>query len=393
MEDEPRKITQVSRMRTEGKDKIMKKLDLNLDDDQPGQGKIPMETLDSISNVSLNTESELAEREEKSIENDDHSSRQIKSRVETLELTSDDHSGQRKSKEDPRHPTTLNSVEEDNKPTERQEKWSHKSKAWRKVQYIGYASTSIIFPMLVMIIWLNNRNDSKGTSEVPKNKTVSTSNACPFWDLTGDGYCDDEANIPECGYDYNDCCQLENDRSFCSNCTCHLSEDEVQLFQDQSKSQSCIDGLHLNQPDPNYELFFPELFVGGPGSNHLGDGICNLNFNIDKYFFDIGDCCLDEEEIKCRLEEDYIECPQNTCIRSNNFCIAEELGDGLCQDYNNGPYCDYDLGDCCTPNSDHLDTMDSKKDCCACFCKTRKKHPYSPLRLEMLTMFETLEKL
>jgi len=143
MEDEPRKITQVSGMRTEGKDKIIS--DLNLDDDQLGQGKIPMETVDSISNVSLNTESELAEREEKSIENDDHSSRQIKSRVETLELTSDDHSGQRKSKEDPRHPTTLKSVEEDNKPTERQEKRSHKSKAWRKVQYIGYAFTSIIF--------------------------------------------------------------------------------------------------------------------------------------------------------------------------------------------------------------------------------------------------------
>ena len=96
MEDEPRKITQVSGMRTEGNDKIIS--DLNLDDDQLGQGKIPMETLDSISNVSLNTESELAEREEKSIENDDHSSRQIKSRVETLELTSDDHLGQKKSR-------------------------------------------------------------------------------------------------------------------------------------------------------------------------------------------------------------------------------------------------------------------------------------------------------
>ena len=47
MEDEQRKITQVSRMKTEGKDKIMKKLDLNVDDDQPGEGKIRMETLDS----------------------------------------------------------------------------------------------------------------------------------------------------------------------------------------------------------------------------------------------------------------------------------------------------------------------------------------------------------
>ena len=23
------------------------------------------------------------------------------------------------------------------------------------------------------------------------------------------------------------------------------------------------------------------------------------------------------------------------------------MGDGKCQDYNNGPKCDYDLGDCC----------------------------------------------
>ena len=356
---------------------MMKKLDSNLDVDQPGQGKIRKDTLDSISILSVETESEVAGRKEKS-------------RIETLELASDDHAGQRQSKkeilnsiskEDPRHPTTLTSVEEGNKRTENTEgkvkkrkgKRSGKSKGWRKVHYIGYASMSIICPIFVMAVWLINRSDCNhnhfnGPSEVAKNETESTSNACPFWELTGDGYCDDEANIPECGYDFADCCELENDRSFCSNCTCHLSEDEVQLFQNQSKSQSCINGLHLNQP-PNYELFMPELYEGGPGSNHLGDGTCNLNLNKDKYFFDIGDCCLDEE-FKCRLGADYVDCPQNPCIQSNNFCIAEELGDGLCQDYNNGPYCDFDLGDCCTKNSD-LDTSDAKRDCCACKCKIK----------------------
>ena len=304
-------------------------MDLNLNDDQQGQGKLTKETLDSGSILSL----ELAG-------------------------------------------TTLKSVEEDDKPTGRgntkekvrKGKKSHKSKVSRKVQYIGYASISIICPIIVMIIWQMNQKDSKGTLEVVKNETLPETNTCPFWHLTGDGYCDDEANIPECGYDFADCCELENDRSFCSNCTCHLSEEEVQLFKNQSKSQSCIDGLHLNQP-PNYELFMPELYEGGPGSNHLGDGTCNLNLNKDKYFFDIGDCCLDEE-FKCRLGADYVDCPQNSCIRSNNFCIAEELGDGLCQDYNNGPYCDFDLGDCCTKNSD-LDTSDAKKDCCACKCKIK----------------------
>ena len=44
-------------------------------------------------------------------------------------------------------------------------------------------------------------------------------------------------------------------------------------------------------------------------------------------------------------------------------CNKNELGDGICQDYNNGPICDYDLGDCCTrflPNEYDV--------CCNCWC-------------------------
>ena len=283
-------------------------------------------------------------------------------------------------KEEPDQTEMLTSVEANTKSTEegkkkvrkKKVKKSGKSKVWRKVQYIGYASISIFCASFVLVMWNINRSDGSKVedTEEAKNGTGSGSNTCPFWELTGDGYCDDETNIPECGYDYNDCCLLENDRSLCTNCTCHLSEDEVQLF----KNQSCVaDGHLIKTYNPFVEGFFPEL--SGPGSHHLGNGVCDLIFNIDKYFFDIGDCCLDEE-MKCRFGADYVDCPQDPCIRSNNFCIAEELGDGLCQDYNNGPYCDYDLGDCCKSNDHHLDTSDSKKDCCACFCKT---HTYSSL--------------
>ena len=239
----------------------------------------------------------------------------------------------------------------------------NKSKVWKKVQYIGFASISVFCAFFVMIIWLINRNDLNEAKEA-RNETASTSNSCPFWELAGDGYCDDETNIPECGYDYDDCCQLENDRSLCTNCTCHLTEDEAQLF----RNQSCIDNSQLDQHLVYFDAFFPELSpkVGGPGSHHLGNRVCDLNFNQDKYFFDIGDCCLDKE-IKCRFGANYIECPQDTCIQSNNFCIAEELGDGLCQDHNNGPFCDYDLGDCCSTNNHHLEKSELK-DCCACFC-------------------------
>ena len=243
-----------------------------------------------------------------------------------------------------------------------------KRKFWKKIEYIGFPLLSLFCAFIVMFIWLINGNDTNEaqTIEEAKNETESGSSLCPFWELTGDGYCDDETNIPECGYDYNDCCLLENDRSLCTNCTCHLSEDEVQLFKDQS----CLDGGHKLY-NPYVEGFFPEL-LPVPGSHHLGNGVCDLIFNIDKYFFDIGDCCLEfnlYEEMTCRFEAVYVECPQHTCIRSNNFCIAEELGDGICQDHNNGPFCHYDLGDCCSPHNNHLEISDPKaKDCCGCYC-------------------------
>ena len=52
-----------------------------------------------------------------------------------------------------------------------------------------------------------------------------------------------------------------------------------------------------------------------------------MNLNIPEYFFDIGDCCLNNSL-------------SDICVRSNMTCIAEELGDGKCQDYNNGKLCD-----------------------------------------------------
>ena len=224
-----------------------------------------------------------------------------------------------------------------------------KSKVWEKVQCIGFPFISVFCAVFVMVIWVISRNGSSTARETKteKNDTVSRSHSCPFWELTGDGYCDDETNIPECGYDYDDCCQLQNDRSLCTNCTCHLLEDEVQLF----KSQSCGDLSHHI-------------------TNHLGNGVCDLNLNQAKYFFDVGDCCREFhkfEEMTCKFEEHYEECPKYTCIPSNNFCIAKGLGDGICQDYNNGPYCDYDLGDCCSKNN-HSFEIGNSKNCCGCFC-------------------------
>ena len=77
-----------------------------------------------------------------------------------------------------------------------------------------------------------------------------------------------------------------------------------------------------------------------------GNGKCDLNLNNVENFFDAGDCCLPEFE--------------EFCIKSNLLCDEETLGDGICQDFNNGPLCNYDLGDCCV--------ISQQNDCCFCFC-------------------------
>ena len=46
------------------------------------------------------------------------------------------------------------------------------------------------------------------------------------------------------------------------------------------------------------------------------------------------------------------------------------MGDGICQDYNNGPLCDYDLGDCCLS----LDKL-IYDECCDCICHLDYDYP------------------
>ena len=149
--------------------------------------------------------------------------------------------------------------------------------------------------------------------------------------------------ISLCDFDAEDCCFMDNDRSQCTNCTCFVSTAKIHLYQEQN----CQNALNL--------YFF------------LGDAICDLSYNTAEYFFDIGDCCQDD--IFACTEQTFLytvldsmseECPHDSCIESNNYCIADELGDGICQDHNNGPHCDYDLGDCCA--------SDEQEQCCYCAC-------------------------
>ena len=230
---------------------------------------------------------------------------------------------------------------------------SRQSRIACRLQYIGFSLISMGCAFAVMIIWYTvwqSKNiDSTGEVNGADDDMAKSNFSCQYWELAGDGYCDDEANVPECGYDFNDCCEIASDRSLCQNCTCYISENKIEKY----KEDNCQDYVSLL---------------------NLGDGYCELNRNREEYFFDVGDCCLDlSNEYSCKhIDEktfvmEYKYCPENPCIKSNNFCIPEELGDGICQDHNNGPFCDYDLDDCCSTNNYYWEISDSK-DCCACFC-------------------------
>ena len=181
-----------------------------------------------------------------------------------------------------------------------------------------------------------------------ENKTEA---GCPFWHLANDGYCDDEANIEECNYDFGDCCDYENDFSACQDCIC--------ITTNSNAIPNCSS-------------------IGIYGATK-GDGICDLIYNNVDYFFDYGDCCLEDPICQVLIygeswrghsitKTKQIDCPDNVCIRSDNYCIKDQIGDGICQDYNNSPFCNYDLGDCCMPVRE-LDF------CCSCICKEFECYP------------------
>ena len=205
--------------------------------------------------------------------------------------------------------------------------------------------------------------------QMTREKTIenTTELAPPEFDcftFKGDGFCDDEANNEFCDFDEGDCCDPQSDRSQCTECFCKIEYFQTKEYMD------C----------PQINMINGDLLTG---PLH-GDGNCDKDFNVYEEFFDAGDCCLPNPKI--RYDGDYMSvtgvllpifvnpprpCQENECIciPNNLVCNATQLGDGKCQDYNNGPLCDYDLGDCC------LRFFPSEIDeCCNCNCHLGDAH-------------------
>ena len=141
-------------------------------------------------------------------------------------------------------------------------------------------------------------------------------------DKIGNGYCNDEANNPDCYYDGGDCCKISVNTDYCSECKCYHEE-------------TCIAGMNPL----------------------VQDGFCHDETNNEACNFDGGDCCT-----SC-INSHY--CSNCTCFGevSLDEVLNEEVADGICNDEYNNAGCNYDGGDCCitNPNTDH---------CSECVCST-----------------------
>ena len=193
---------------------------------------------------------------------------------------------------------------------------------------LTFGTLCILAGALVMTIYWIERSNQKQESVKTVEIEHGNKYGCPM-NLINDGFCDDEANTEECNFDFGDCCDWRNDFSNCQDCFCYT--------EPINYTNKCGKNWYEHGTFPHNEF--------------LGNGHCDLHLNTVDFFFDAGDCCLDKSEDNV------------FCIKSDRYCIQNEIGDGVCQDHNNSPLCDYDLGDCCFPPKEL-----NKNFCCDCSC-------------------------
>ena len=221
----------------------------------------------------------------------------------------------------------------------------------KRSNIIIFSIISVLCALFVMIgfyTFFTSREKSEETIPNFQNQmNFTVTNTCQWLEFVGDNHCDDEANIENCLYDSGDCCDYKSDKSTCQDCFCYVPKSDLKANRTWS--------IHMFD---------------------LGDGECDLRWNNIENYFDVGDCCLNNtrcvfdsypdlkpQDIPIGTETKH-PCPEDICVKSNIYCISSQLGDGLCQDHNNGPLCDLDLGDCCLPSRYDFDT------CVECNCRT-----------------------
>ena len=87
--------------------------------------------------------------------------------------------------------------------------------------YLNYLKQHLLVIPETTTITITTANTNTTTTEAP----ITTIQKCPKPNWIGDGYCDDETNIPKCNYDGGDCCGDSVDKSRCKVCKCSTISD------------------------------------------------------------------------------------------------------------------------------------------------------------------------
>ena len=129
--------------------------------------------------------------------------------------------------------------------------------------------------------------------------------------MVGNGFCNDETNIPACNYDGGDCCGRNVNVDHCSQCNC----------------------------------FYKETCDAGVTNNYVRDGYCDDETNIPACHYDGGDCCG-----SCIFTE---YCSNCDCLLDGLTSVGIThplVGNGFCDEETNNIECNYDNGECCGPD-------------------------------------------
>ena len=115
---------------------------------------------------------------------------------------------------------------------------------------------------------------------------------CDNIPLVGDGVCNDESNTPVCNYDGGDCCLNVINIDHCSECICYLEKFCATGFLPPSVGDGyCNDDTNIIECG----------FDGGDccqNSELVGNGFCNDEANNAECNHDGGDCC--GPDISCK---------------------------------------------------------------------------------------------
>ncbi|KFG63336.1 notch (dsl) domain-containing protein [Toxoplasma gondii RUB] len=198
-------------------------------------------------------------------------------------------------------------------------------------------------------------------------------------DWVGDGWCDSECNVAECGYDGPDCegwcggecrpgwpgdgqCDLE-----CYKEECDWDGGDCKAWSDRSLPsvhtlQQKLADVAANAEDPDSsvsQLLKQELGLAACEcvKGKLGNGVCNPECNTYECQFDGFDCrqmCSLEcphvwlGDGKCDKECDVPECyhDKGDCDTCSGNCRTWMIGNGICDPDCNNKDCGYDNGDC-----------------------------------------------